>query len=480
MRKNIALMTWHHVENYGTAYQAYALKTVISNMGYNVDLINYYRDNYQIVDKRDFREYIKIYLKKFKHQKGDSYQFEKSLFDDFFNRYFTYTDECNSVQDFLELNNIYQAFVCGSDQIWNPKWYNPHYFLDFVIDNNRKIAYAPSIGISNINNFNSASEVLKQINAISHVSIREKSSCTEIGNIIRGKEIHNVLDPTLLLTKDEWDGLLEGHTNEYKEEYMLIFFLKNNEKYLQIAIKEAKSKNLIPIVMHSTQGSDNQYANVKMPTPNDMLGLIKHAQFVCTDSYHIMIFSIIYNRQFRVFKKFENGGTLSQNNRLTDLLKVLELDFCLYNHDFITGIDYSFVNAKLKEERKKSLLFLARSLEDSVRNASNTDINGNYCDKCVPCTGKKNPIAEEYIQGLNSKEKRFYDNYMSWLGFDLDDKCFECKFLKEKRLGDYQIKPLFYTQLISDMSLRKNIRYIYKEYYKWYVIPNVIKQYMRR
>ena len=73
-----------------------------------------------------------------------------------------------------ELNNIYNGFVCGSDQIWGPRWFDSHYFLDFVADSKRKIAYAPSIGVTELSSFQAAWSMKKLISKIKYLSVREK------------------------------------------------------------------------------------------------------------------------------------------------------------------------------------------------------------------------------------------------------------------------------------------------------------------
>ena len=136
--KKIALMTWHHAENYGTAYQAYALKTLIEQQGYKVDLIDYHRLNSAPMNVPDISavissKFISLCRNIFQ-KKRRVFEFRKETFGSFYTNKFAYTKECHYNQDFAELNNLYDGFVCGSDQIWGPNWYDGRFFLDFVIN----------------------------------------------------------------------------------------------------------------------------------------------------------------------------------------------------------------------------------------------------------------------------------------------------------------------------------------------------------
>ncbi|WP_415336205.1 polysaccharide pyruvyl transferase family protein, partial [Clostridium perfringens] len=142
----IGVMTWFHYLNYGTALQLTALCHTLKNMGHSVKVINY-KPNITVSRLENgsiLKEYFDKIPNKIKNRGLKHYTSEgkENLFYDFYNQ-LSFTDEVITLSDFQELNDKFDFFVCGSDQIWSPLNFNPRYFLDFVTDKNKMIAYAP-------------------------------------------------------------------------------------------------------------------------------------------------------------------------------------------------------------------------------------------------------------------------------------------------------------------------------------------------
>ena len=112
-----------------------------------------------------------------------------------------------------KLNNEFDAFVCGSDQIWAPSCFDDKYFLSFVEDTNTMVSYAPSIGLSSVEDSNIAMQMKELINRFKFLSVREEKGKELIKNLCN-KEAQVVLDPTLLLSQHEWNELIKDHTLE--------------------------------------------------------------------------------------------------------------------------------------------------------------------------------------------------------------------------------------------------------------------------
>jgi len=131
--------------------------------------------------------------------------------------------------------------VCGSDQIWSPIFYDPHYYLDFVDNDTKKISYAPSFGVSDIYEEGVKKGIEKLLNRFENISVREEQG-KEIIKEICDKNVEIVLDPTLLITKEEWIKLFEIKEDKNKDNYILCYFLESNKKYLKVA-KELSNSN---------------------------------------------------------------------------------------------------------------------------------------------------------------------------------------------------------------------------------------------
>ncbi len=176
MRKKVALMTWYKYYNYGTALQAVALYNTIKRLGYDVDVINYSpRKNRNYSCDKVYRSIFKMTLNKMKevlNPSGISCERIK-LFNNFVLDNITETKPCRSYPELHDLNKIYDAFICGSDQIWSPLWFDDKYFLSFVDEPQKMIAYAPSMGNNKADDKNLKKEISKNLKRFSNLSVRE-------------------------------------------------------------------------------------------------------------------------------------------------------------------------------------------------------------------------------------------------------------------------------------------------------------------
>lgn len=473
-KRKVAVMTWHHTDNYGTGFQAYALSKVIKDMGYEVDLIDYRRHKESPLKKRSLKDLVKgIGISS--NNKMPTYSNYES-FEDYYDKNFSYSPYCENYQELNAISKLYDGIVCGSDQIWSPDGLDEHYFLDFA-NKNKICAYAPSFGISSIQDEFLKKRIARLINRFRYVAIREKSGKILASNITGREDICNVLDPVLLLRSEEWTRL-EKRSQKPNKPYMVVFFLKNNDSYFEKALSIAKSMQLKTCIMHSTQSEDNCFANIENPTPEELLDIMHNAAFVCTDSFHICVLSIIYNIQFCVFLKDIETDALSRNGRLIDLLTELELKDRIGLENPCETIDYHIVNKKLDILRNFSKDFLKHELEN-VTNLENDEINDDYCicEQKNNCKGRK----ECDIWLKKKKDARYIEKFFTYRmelwDFLLDEKCYECEHYKKDKINSR--RPLFYDELINSLN-SKSIISIYNKYYLAYDIPYIIKSLLRR
>ena len=209
MVKKIGILTFHKAHNYGAMLQAFALSKKL-NSNYNVEIINYYNkrifNGYKVI--RPFKKNI---LKSFKRLLHDIFYFKVDLeryksFDNFINNKCNLSSNYND-KDLIKGINDYNILIAGSDQVWNKNIVgelSDIYTLNFPTSKDcKKISYAASIGqTSLISEYES--EYKKKISQIDYISVREQDAKNELEKII-DNEIKEVLDPTLLLTKDDWD-----------------------------------------------------------------------------------------------------------------------------------------------------------------------------------------------------------------------------------------------------------------------------------
>lgn len=356
--KKIGLLTWHFLDNYGSLYQSYAIYSYLKNLGYNVEFINYREGAVTNVIGKTLR-FAKYNIFPFlEKRKTHFYKFRK--------KHFNQTEIFSNYNDLKNYNFQYDGVICGSDQIWSAKIYNEVYFLEFLDDSIKRYSYAPS----SVHDIFSEEQKIFIKNALSkfkYISTREEFGSKLISNIC-GREVETVLDPVFLLDINDWRKI-EEKTNINSKNYLLVSYIGDDEKYEKISKKIQNKYNCDKIINVNIKDIHN-FGNeiLKDVSPGEFLTLIKNAKIVLTDSYHINLFSIIYNKEFFNIKRFEDDIKDNQNERVREILNKLDLKERLISYHLneinFAKIDYIAVNEKLKKLKLESINYLNKILED--------------------------------------------------------------------------------------------------------------------
>ena len=370
------------------------MKTVLSNEGHTVEFINYIPSG-EINNVRVYKLIDKI-VDKLKNKLIYQYAIEEQsgkLFDQFIADNLPLSKRVNTQTDLENLSNSYDCIICGSDQIWSPFCYNPHYFLDFVADNNTMCAYAPSIGTEKIEDQYIREDIHQLTRRFKYLSVREKSGATLLYEF--GENPQVVLDPTLLLTREDWVNI--SCNTEISDKYLLLYLLSPNNKYVKVAHDIASNHGLtMKVIPVFIQDRKNKNCITKGVGPSEFISLIKNASFVCTDSFHGTVFSLIFNKQFCTFERFSYNDKKNQNTRIYNLLNSVCLQNRIYKGQPIEKlgekIKYSKANERLDCLRKRSLEFLYGALDD-IYNYTLTKVDGkphilenhSLCCGCGSC-----------------------------------------------------------------------------------------------
>lgn len=279
---------------------------------------------------------------------------------------------CNA-HNIIKTTNFDNFFIAGSDQIWNPMWTEDAYFLDFVPDHNGKIAYAASIGANSVSQA-FLEHVTPLLNRFDFISVREESA-KEILQPYVDKPIKVVLDPTLLLTRDEWDKITV--TPAVPQPYIFVYLLGEKREHRRLIKRYAKTLGLkivfLPHVHFRFNPADCFFADYNLYDvgPREFVGLIKNAEMVITDSFHGCVFSIIYQKKFWALKRHKDSEKENMNSRLYTLFDSLGLRDRLIDDESAEydakslnrQIDYSQVEANLDALRKDSSDFLLNAIK---------------------------------------------------------------------------------------------------------------------
>lgn len=411
--QKVAIMTWYNYKNYGSALQASALYHVIETMGYKLDFVNY--EPKGIVRESIKSNFSKKLVNKIKQKLNPTYTSteKNSRFENFLVERTTCTEKCNSYPELHDLNKEYVAFICGSDQIWAPICYDSKYFLDFVEDTEKMIAYAPSIGIPEIENDLIRDKMAQNIARFKHLSVREQQGADLIKKLT-GQEAKVVLDPTLLLSNCEWDVYADTQNVEKlpTARYILCYFLGDSKKYMKY-VKALSARMGIPFYLIPQTVREKKSGNI-IPFevgPREFVMLIKNATYVCTDSFHGMAFSINYNIPFSVFKRFSDSDPKNQNSRIFNLLRILQLESRLtdatekYAEQIPTSCNFTAANERLSELKKESIKYLREALQEAVvKHAEGKSTSYKITDRCCGCGACATVCAKDAISISKNSE----------------------------------------------------------------------------
>jgi len=343
MRK-IAIITIVTI-NYGNRLQNYALQCVLESLGYSVVTLR--REN----GTEGLKQKVKTIIQSLLQTKGAKFkQFDSNIH---------FADETVTRDDYPEgINNLYNYFIVGSDQVWNPYYDFVAGKCDFLVfaKDNQKISYAASFGINEIPS-ERKEEYAENLKTFKAVSVREKQGA-KIVKELADREATVVLDPTLLLDRIAWRKIEKKPCNCLKHKYVFVYALGDKNDRFEVKIEQLREKYEI-FDVRSIQKNGKE-----LPVgPSEFLYLLRNAAIVLTDSFHATVFSIIFHKKFITF----NRPGLNMNSRIESLAELVGVKDRLTecgDLDGETEIDYMNVDEILKEERRKSTEFLKKALNN--------------------------------------------------------------------------------------------------------------------
>lgn len=322
--KKIGIITlYYKSRNYGGNLQAYALCRCLRDMGFQAEQICY---NAVLDPKKSLTQRLKPnYIRK-----KLSLEINRKFFGQFgeqraallaFNQQDIPHSESVYTRETIRDCRQYDAYITGSDQVWNLDWYKPVYFLDFAPPNKPKIAYAASMGHKALTA--EQTELFRKfLPGFSAVSVREKDSVDLLSPLAR-VPVEWCLDPVLLLARGQWDGICGERL--IQEPYLFCYFLGRPERRLAGAFAKKHGLRIAAIpyldetsLSHMKKPEDFRLCGV---SPKDFISLIKHAEYVFTDSFHATVFSEIYRTPYAVFRR---DGTDSMSSRIYSVTSIFE------------------------------------------------------------------------------------------------------------------------------------------------------------
>lgn len=384
--KKIGICACYNTKNYGSMLQSLATGKKIKDLGYDYEFIRYTRKptidlvirSIGRIPERVHGKIVNIERKKKLKKYPEAAQGiakRNRCFDTFMNQTFTsMSPRYDTMPELKKAAVDYSAVLVGSDQLWRPEGYTTGFYnLMFVPDNVPKIAYATSFGVSQIPE--SKKKIAKQfLSRMDYISVRELRASEMIKELI-DRDVPTVVDPTLLFTGEEWNSIIPQE-KIIDEKYIFCYLLGSNPQHREWVneLKKITGYKIVTIpFLDEFVESDMTFGDYQIfdAGPAEFVNLIRNAEYVCTDSFHGSVFSILNHKQFVTFNRFSNESKNSRNSRIESLLTQTGLQKCRMTssdqhiYEVIEQkIDYDLVEKKLTEMRAKSVNYLENALKN--------------------------------------------------------------------------------------------------------------------
>lgn len=375
----IGILTLPLNSNYGGVLQAFALQTVLKRMGHDVLEVELKKDlrwQYPPLWKIPLsfgKRFLFKYIVRRKNQKILLERYERKIYPllvhdilEFISKYIKQF----KVDKFIDCKGKFDAFVCGSDQIWRYKYYLffegdiANVYLKFLGDDScKRIAYAASFGTDNWEYpAKETAECKNWIQKFDAVSVREETGVKLCSTYYDIKAKH-VLDPTMLLSKDDYVDLIEKSDVPKSKGNLFCYILDNTDEKMNVVKNIEKQRHLSSFFMKGDCGNWTEDLEKRIQPPvESWLRAFYDSEFIVTDSFHACVFSILFHKQFLVIGNKERGLA-----RIYSLLSMFGLEDRLTSDtgldiNRMKTIDYDRVDEILAKHREESRTFLIQAL----------------------------------------------------------------------------------------------------------------------
>ncbi len=323
----VGILTFLHNDNYGSSLQAYALQRVIRELGHDCAHLDYMPDRKEKIRNMllsgNSPKLILEGLRKRSVKAGQEGARNKSTaIPAFYERRMKLSRKCRNASELRNVSKEYDILVCGSDQIWNPVWLNQAYFLTFVPEGKRKVAYAPSLGIRTLPAAGKIRKIRKWTKGFDAVSVREEEGA-ELLEKMTGIRAEVMPDPVCLLSREEWAEIAAPAPSG--ERYMLCYFIGTNDTYREQVRRISEKTGLrvleIPV---TAEGYHASFEKLEGIGPEEFLGAIQGADCFCTDSFHGLVLGTILGVRTEVLRRYREDDPESKNSRVDNFLRLIK------------------------------------------------------------------------------------------------------------------------------------------------------------
>lgn len=320
------VITFLHNENYGSTLQAYALQRVLREMGHDCEHLDYRPDRKEkmknLLRSGNSPKLVIDGLRKrgVRAEQGGA-RIKSEAIPAFYKKHMKLSAPCANQKELAEQSAACDLLLCGSDQIWNPVWLNPAYFLTFAGKGQKKAAYAASLGISTLPPEGKIRKIRGWTEDFRAISVREKEGADLMENMT-GRRPDVMPDPVCLLSAEEWAEI--SAPSPSGEPYLLCYFIGSNPWYWEKVNRVSKELDVRPAVIPVTAESYEQpYEKMDGLGPEGFLGAVRGAACMVTDSFHGLTFGTIFGVPTKLCRRYREDDPESKNSRVDHFMRLV-------------------------------------------------------------------------------------------------------------------------------------------------------------
>ncbi len=387
--KKVGIVSCYFHPNYGSMLQAYATQKILDELGVENETICIDGIKGEL-NKTKTRHYLrqignqdilagtilrigkrKLYRMLKKDTFGKQVSVRNACFQQFSKEQFRVSEAYASREELTSACDGYSSVLVGSDQLWLASNIEADYYtLTWVPDEVNKIAYATSFGVSSLPGY-LFDKTKTFLNRIEHIGVREEKG-RELVKHYTGRDVPLVCDPTLLFGAEDW-MCIQKQEPVVEGPYIFCYFLGNNTEDREFAkrLREATGYKIVALLhLDEYISKDCNYAD-ETPYevgPGEFVNLIRNAAYICTDSFHGSVFSILHRKQFFTSMRIRKEGVLCTNNRIDSLFATLGVEGRKIDGSedvkecMARTLDYDAIHQRIEKFRGESVAYLKDAL----------------------------------------------------------------------------------------------------------------------
>ena len=321
------IITFLHNNNYGSSLQAYALQRTLRELGCECLHLDYEPDRKEkiwnlLTSGNDLKLILDGIRKRSVRADQSGARRKSEAIPAFYRKRMQLSAPCRNRKDLRRESENCDLLVCGSDQVWNPVWLNPAYFLTFAGNEKNKIAYAASLGISRLPKASKIRKIKRWTKNFRAISVREQEGA-ELLEQMTGLKADVMPDPVCLLTRDEWNGIAGEAPGG--EPYLLCYFIGENADYWN-RVRQLQAETGLRVLMMpvTAESYRSGYELLDGAGPEEFLGAVRDAACFCTDSFHGLVFGTIFGTRTELCRRYREDDPESKNSRVDQFLRDME------------------------------------------------------------------------------------------------------------------------------------------------------------